>query len=113
VIGIDTFGCADTACVDITVNDNCGDVDVPNAFSPNGDGSNDRFRLLAWCMDKVDFRVYDRWGQLVFETTDWKEGWDGNFNGQPAPVGVYVYYVDATNLRGKHFAKQGNVTLIR
>ncbi|HTM67206.1 MAG TPA: gliding motility-associated C-terminal domain-containing protein, partial [Flavipsychrobacter sp.] len=59
------------------------------------------------------FRIYNRWGTKVFETTDINEGWDGKYKGSVQPMGVYIYMIDATTQAGKHFYKQGNVTLIR
>ena len=113
VIGTDKWGCMDTACVEIIVDDNCGDVFMPNAFSPNGDGTNDNFHPLAWCVDKIYYAVYNRWGQKVFESTDQYKGWDGTFEGLNSEVDVYVWYLEATDLRGRHYSKKGNVSLIR
>ncbi|MBC7554652.1 MAG: gliding motility-associated C-terminal domain-containing protein, partial [Taibaiella sp.] len=59
------------------------------------------------------FRVYNRWGQVVFETKSISEGWDGNFKGEPQPLGVYVYEVQAVTNAGTLFNKHGNVTLLR
>ena len=59
------------------------------------------------------FKIYNRWGNLVFETTNVEEGWDGTYKGTPQPMGVYVYQIDAVTNSGKRFTKQGNVTLIR
>jgi gliding motility-associated-like protein len=59
------------------------------------------------------FKIFNRWGQLVYETTNINEGWNGQFNGKPQPMGVYVYAIDATTSTGKKFVKQGNVTLVR
>ena len=59
------------------------------------------------------FKVFNRWGQLVFSTTDIHEGWNGQLNGKPQPLGTYVYVIDAVSAGGKRFYKQGNVTLLR
>jgi gliding motility-associated-like protein len=59
------------------------------------------------------FRIFNRWGQKVFETTDIDEGWNGRFNGNLQPMGVYVYMVEAVTNTGRVFNKQGNITLIR
>jgi len=59
------------------------------------------------------FRVFDRWGVKVFETTNIDQGWDGTFSGTPQPFGVYVYEVGAITNTGSNFEKHGNVTLIR
>ncbi|MCF8450910.1 MAG: gliding motility-associated C-terminal domain-containing protein, partial [Taibaiella sp.] len=59
------------------------------------------------------FRVYDRWGVVVFQTSNIDEGWDGTFKGVPQPVGVYIYDVSAVTNTGRDFTKSGNVTLLR
>ncbi len=86
---------------------------VPNAFTP-GAGINNILKIIKRGMATLNhFRIYNRWGNLVYETTNIDAGWDGNFNGKPQPFGVYIYEVDATTNTGKKFLQQGNVTLIR
>ena len=63
--------------------------------------------------DLKRFVVYNRWGTKVFETTDINEGWDGTYNGEMQPIGVYIYTIEAITPSGATFSKQGNVTLIR
>lgn len=90
------------------------DLLVPTAFSPDGDGLNDIFRPIAVGMKSLDaFRVYNRWGQLVFATTQVGEGWDGRFGGQPQSTGTYVWYAEGTNYLDKKIEKKGSVVLIR
>ena len=87
---------------------------VPNAFTPNDDNKNENFRARAIGINKLNFfRVYNRWGQQVWETTDISKGWDGTFNGTKMPPGVYVYYLEAECSGGQKILKQGNITLIR
>jgi gliding motility-associated-like protein len=92
-------------------------VDVPNAFTPDGDGQNDEFfprQLLSRSVTKFSMQVYNRWGQQVFATTNLAgRGWDGRFNDREQPLGVYIYIIDVSfaNDRTEHY--QGNVTLIR
>ena len=93
---------------------------VPNAFSPNGDGVNDRFGLFANASVReiVDFRVFDRWGSLVFERTDFsandpRTGWDGFFRGRPSGVGVYVYTITVRYVDGRTETFGGDVSLLR
>jgi len=87
---------------------------VPNAWSPNGDGHNDRLYPLTINMkDLKFFRVYDRWGQLMFETHTLGQGWDGTFNGQPQVMDVYTWIVEATGLDGVHYKQAGNSILMR
>jgi gliding motility-associated-like protein len=87
---------------------------VPNAWSPNGDGHNDRLYPLTINMKELKyFRVYDRWGQLMFETHTLGEGWDGIFKGQPQVMDVYTWTVEATGLDGVHYKLAGNSILMR
>jgi gliding motility-associated-like protein len=86
---------------------------VPNAFSPNGDGKNDILYVRGEVVREVSFKVYDRWGEKVFETSDLTKGWDGTFRGQPCEPGVYDYHLQVTCLGMKRYFKKGNVTLLR
>lgn len=86
---------------------------LPNAFAP-GHGPNSIFKIIKRGIAYLDyFRIYNRWGELVFEATDINDGWDGMFNNVPQPEGVYVYVVQAHTSSGYTFSKQGNVTLMR
>lgn len=90
------------------------DIYVPTAFTPNGDGMNDVFRPIPVGINKINyFRVYNRWGQIVFETTQYMKGWDGNFNGKPAVAGGYVWMVEGEDFKGDAIVKKGTVLLIR
>ena len=91
---------------------------IPNAFTPDGDGINDVFRVFGKGFPSFHFLIFDRWGTKLFEATDQNAGWDGTFRGKPSPPGVYVYYVDVEFFSGlapveyyKH--QKGSVTLIR
>jgi len=89
-------------------------VDVPNAFSPNGDGTNDFLLLLVNDVEILYyFRIYNRWGQLLFETQDLQKGWDGTYNGKEQEVGTYVYTVSVLGQEGDQIDKQGTVVLVR
>ncbi len=92
-------------------------ADIPNAFSPNGDGYNDHFfprPLLSREVLHLHFVVRNRWGQVVFETRATEgRGWDGTFNGKPQPEGSYMYQVALQFRNGEPEAYQGNVTLLR
>lgn len=113
VVGNDA-GCFDTAVHSITVLESCY-IAVPNAFTPNGDGLNDYlYPLNAYKADNLDFKVYNRLGQLVFQSNDWTKKWDGTFKGEPQLADVYVWTLKYT-LRdtGKQFFKKGSTFLIR
>ena len=106
--------CIDTAFNYIKVIPNCY-IDVPTAFTPNGDGKNDYlYPLNAWKADNLLFRVFNRFGQLVFETRDWTNKWDGTVNGSTPIVGTYVWmldYIDHDTQLPVH--KKGTTVLIR
>lgn len=95
---------------------NCAcDVYIPNVFSPDGDGVNDTFLPLSPC-ELLDYELllFDRWGQLVFRTTDPAQGWDGRFRQQEAPAGEYVYAVTVRfEYQGRPQAITGTITLLR
>lgn len=93
----------------------CGELEVPNAFSPNNDGRSDLFYLHGWenCVSSFSFVVFDRWGEKVFETEDTAKGWDGTYKGQPMNPAVFVYYIKALTLTGEKLNKKGNISLIR
>ncbi len=88
---------------------------IPTAFSPNGDGTNDIFKIVKHLnIRKLNaFDVYDRWGNLVFSTTDINKGWDGTMNGEPVNEGVYVWKVQAVTYDKETINKSGNITLLR
>lgn len=92
-------------------------MNIPNVFSPNGDGLNDYFyprQYLTKGLTSFKMQLFNRWGQLIFETTNLDgAGWDGKFNNTDQPVGVYVYIIDATFRDGQKEHHQGNVTLMR
>ncbi len=88
-------------------------LDMPNAFTP-GSRTNGRLQIIRRGVAELKrFTVYNRWGTKVFETTDINEGWDGSYNGEMQPMGVYIYAIEAVTPSGSTFTKQGNVTLIR
>ncbi|MGQ0740461.1 MAG: gliding motility-associated C-terminal domain-containing protein [Bacteroidota bacterium] len=109
-----TLGCSDSARKTLTVLDHCF-IDVPNAFTPNNDGLNDFFRPHnALKADNYEFRVYNRWGQLVFRSRNWRDKWDGRIGGQVQPTGVYVWMLSYIHRDTKQsIFKKGTVTLIR
>ncbi len=113
VVATTAAGCSDTACVTITVDVTCGQVFVPNAFSPNTDGQNDVLFVEGNCIVEMSFQVFDRWGEKVFESTDRATGWDGTYKGSSALTGVYVYQLTATLVTGEQVTKKGNIALIR
>ncbi len=106
-------GCVDTACVLVTVDIVCGEVFVPNAFSPNGDGANETVKVYNNCIKTMVFRIFNRWGEVVFETTDPTAEWDGTFKGKPLNSGVFVYTLNAQLIDGTEVDMKGNISLIK
>lgn len=108
------LGCSDSIRKTLTVLDFCL-IEVPTAFTPNNDGLNDFFRPHnALKADRYDFKVYNRWGQLVFQSNNWQEQWDGRINGVLQTTGVYVWMLSYTHRDTKQpVFKKGTVTLIR
>lgn len=106
--------CYDTILHFIKVVPNCY-IDVPTAFTPNNDGLNDfLYPLNAYKSSNLEFKVFNRYGQLIFKTRDWTKKWDGNINGIPQPSGVYVWYLQYTNIEtGESVFKKGTTVLIR
>lgn len=89
------------------------DVFVPNAFTPNGDKENDILYVRGRFVEEMLLRIYDRWGELVFETDNQSAGWDGNYKGKPVDPAVFVYYLTVKCVDGQEYFKKGNVTVIR
>ena len=112
IVAINQFGCPDTVC-QVLNNIVKPILDVPNAFTPNGDGANDRAIVIGIGISKMVFRIYNRWGQLMFESNDRRIGWDGKFKGKEQPMDVYAYTLDAEFFDGKKVKKQGDITLLR
>ncbi|MES2808075.1 MAG: gliding motility-associated C-terminal domain-containing protein [Bacteroidota bacterium] len=86
---------------------------IPNAFTPNADGKNDVMYVYGTNIRSVKLWVYNQWGELQFQSSNQATGWDGTFKGRVQPVGVYVYYVEATMNGGKVINKKGTITLLR
>ena len=109
------FGCDSIVTINLTIDDcEICKIAVPSAFTPNGDGFNDKFRAEANCIiSQYDLAIYNRWGQKVFESKSIDDAWDGTFNGVPQPSSVFVYYLSVTKANGELKNFQGNVSLLR
>jgi hypothetical protein len=108
----DPLGCRDTTYRSITV-DQEFNLYIPNAFSPNGDGFNEVFLAQGTGIKEFRLRIFDRWGELLFETNDILQAWDGSYKGGLATTGVYVYQIRVKALIGEAYDKTGHVTLLR
>ena len=112
-VTVNNSGCIDTACTVVIVDYNCGDVFVPNAFSPNDDASNNLECVYGSCITQMHFRIYDRWGELVYESSNLNTCWDGTYKGKDLSTQVFVYLLDATLITGEKVSLKGNISLIR
>jgi gliding motility-associated-like protein len=107
------LGCYDSVSTQIAKLQSCY-IKVPNAFTPNGDGRNDfLYPLNAFLATNLEFMVYNRYGQLVFETRDWSRKWDGTIGGLPQQTGTFIWTLRYTDSSGKKFFLRGSSILIR
>ena len=105
-------GCSDTYCRTVEAVE-YGTIDIPTAFTPNGDGNNDVLFVKGIGIDNMQLLIYNRWGELVFETNNYMVGWDGTFKGNMQPMEVYVYYLIGDFADTNTFERKGNITLLR
>jgi gliding motility-associated-like protein len=106
-------GCVAEASVEVVVAAGPAAFSLPSGFSPNGDGLNDCFGVGAWgAVSRLQFRIYNRWGNLVFQTTDPAQCWDGTYKGQKLPGEVFIYQVSATTHCGP-VTRKGTVLILR
>ncbi|MFB6258749.1 MAG: PKD domain-containing protein, partial [Flavobacteriales bacterium] len=110
----DSLGCLDTVTYTFSIGEDASKpVAVPTAFTPNGDGENDVLRVLGGPMKKMDFRIYNEWGNELFVSKKQSNGWDGTVNGNIQPAGSYVFILKGVTVSGKEIEKRGKVHLIR
>ncbi|WP_316837630.1 gliding motility-associated C-terminal domain-containing protein [Pedobacter nutrimenti] len=88
-------------------------VFIPNTFTPNGDGKNDIFYVYGNTIAQVKMRIYNQWGQFIYESLNIQNGWDGTYKGQLQPNGVYVYQIELVFTDGTTDNKKGTITLLR
>jgi gliding motility-associated-like protein len=112
LVAYNDAGCSDTSCQSINITIVPG-FDVPNAFTPNGDGVNDKIYVRGFGIAKMTWRIYNRWGQTVYVGTNPSEGWDGRFNGKLQPQEVYHYTVQIEFSNKEKATKKGDITLLR
>lgn len=112
----DSMGCRNYDTITIFVKDVfCSEpyIYVPNAFTPNNDGNNDILYAYTNMAVELYFVIYDRWGEIVFESTSLRQGWDGTYKGKELTSAVFIYYLKVVCRNNEIFEKKGNVTLIR
>jgi gliding motility-associated-like protein len=112
VTGIDINGCKDSVCLHVVVENVC-DVFIPDAFSPNGDGQNDEFKVYSHCITALTLQIFDRWGNQVFNGSNASAAWDGTYGGSLMNTGSYIYQVQYTLSNGKTTKTKGNFSLMR
>lgn len=113
---LDSAGCPKLVSITIYVQSNqckTQDIFVPNTFTPNGDGQNDILYVRSNVIQELYFAVYNRWGELVYETTDITKGWNGIYKGMKADPAVFAWYLRAKCFNGDEIKAKGNTTLIR
>jgi len=87
-------------------------IDVPTGFSPNGDGRNDILYVKTFGIKEMEIIIFNRQGEIIFQTSDMSNGWDGTYKGIIQETAVYVYYLTGTCLNGEKIEKKGNITLL-
>lgn len=118
VTGTDSNGCESSSTVTVTVRNDCPVADpiikIPTAFSPNSDGLNDIFRIEEWAnFTLIAFKVFNRWGEIVFETGDITDGWNGETRGNVQQLGSYAFIILGVDAANEPVVVRGNVTLVR
>lgn len=108
--------CIDTShcyMIDDLIDNYSYDIGVPQAFSPNGDGNNDILYVKGDGINTLTFKVYNRYGQLVFSSNSQTIGWNGNFKGKEENPGVFVWVLECEFVDGIKANRKGNITLLR
>src|SRR5699024_1314704 len=118
LVTTNSAGCSDTAVHEVT-EEIVPALDVPSAFTPGSHDINSHVGPRAFGVEKIDFRIYNRWGQLVFQSSDPEitylpnRGWDGTYKGKPQEMDSYAYVVHVVYFDGTEASKKGSITLIR
>ena len=112
LIAYNEGGCVDLYSLDVCIYDPV-ELFIADAFSPNGDGVNDVLYVRGNGVAELEFLVYNRWGQKVFESHDVDQGWDGTFKGKALNSEVFVYYIKAISKQGEEIEMKGDVSLVR
>jgi gliding motility-associated-like protein len=115
-IATDQYNCKAQDSLFIHLLYGCGDslIDIPNILTPNGDGANDLWYVKnPQNLYIYDVQVYDRWGELVFESYKANNPWDGSFQGAPVVPGVYTYAVEGRCAYGRLWQRKGNITVFK
>jgi gliding motility-associated-like protein len=113
LIATNSIGCMDTVTFTINVSIDYSAMWVPNVFSPNGDGLNDIFSVGSYNLKSFNAKIFNRWGELIYQWDDPAKGWDGTYDGSDVSEGVYVYVIAGMGQNDDRFDKTGHVTVLR
>jgi len=113
VIGSNKMSCSDTTCAMIYVEHEEGRVYVPNTFTPNGDSTNDIFKVRGQNIEELTLTIYNRWGEILFISHDMNVGWDGTYNNQNCANGMYIWTIIVTTFDGNSKYYTGHVNLLK
>jgi len=112
LVVFNSAGCTDTVCHPVATLINPL-LDVPNAFTPGRFGQNSIIKVMGFGIVRMNFRIYNRWGQIVFQSINPDQGWDGTYRGTLQPMDVYAYTLEAEFSDGTHVTRKGDITLVR
>jgi gliding motility-associated-like protein len=112
LVAFNQVGCADTVCLAVPALVKPL-FDVPNALTPNGDGKNDKIFVRGFGIKTITWRIFNRFGQVVFQTNNRNEGWDGRYRGVVQPMDVYAYTLEIETSEGQKVRKMGDITIVR
>lgn len=105
-------GCVDTAYVTLTVDYPCVEVFIPTIFSPNGDGLNDEWVIIGTCIRSINTKVFNQWGEVIFESSDQSHGWNGRYKNDPVPGDQYTFIVVVELESGEMITRNGTVRVL-
>jgi gliding motility-associated-like protein len=106
------YGCTDSISITVYISPEFR-LFIPDAFTPNADGLNDKFKPSSTGIKEYAMQIFNRWGEIVFTSTGPEAGWDGRFEGVESPQGAYVYLLKVIDIKGISRTYNGRVVLIR
>ena len=112
LIATSNNGCVNETSMNVTIHPDFA-VYPPNAFTPNGDGENDTFEVKGTGVSEYVIHIYSRWGELMYESKNLEDKWDGTYKGSPVRAGTYVYKINYRSMVDKEYSINGTVTVVR